>query len=163
MIGEVRRDHVPVRRILSTLQLTGARRRRKLRRGSPVPIAALALGSSHLVRGRCEAAAPTLRAPGTGTSCLCYWISVEHAEEGPDMSPAWIPRATAQAGTTFRLDDRTGQVLVDAASPGGVADVVWGYTARCESSTLQRVIPLGPAWSPCATLASGYFVGAAWC
>ena len=102
--------------LLSFLSLSEVRRRWKLRHAQPIRVAEVRLGSSQLVRGHARTVSGTVQAPASGQSCLCFRLSVEQLEETSDMAPVWTVIAEAQGGTTFVLDDGTGEVLVDAAS-----------------------------------------------
>jgi hypothetical protein len=112
-------------RILSILSFASVRRQLTLRLARPVPIAELRTGHPQPVRGRVRALGETVQAPASGTTCLCYWITVERRDEALEMATVWMPVATAQAGTGFVLDDGTGQVLVDGSSTFEVVAPPW--------------------------------------
>jgi hypothetical protein len=97
VIGEVRRDHVPVRRILSTLQLTGARRRRKLRRGSPVPIRRAGPGFQPPGAWPLRSRGPHAAGAGDRHQLSVLLDLRRTRRRGPGHVAPLDPRATAQA------------------------------------------------------------------
>lgn len=106
------------------------RRRRTVRRGTPSPIAELALGKSQLVRGRVGIAAEPLAAPTSGGPCVCYRVDIEQLGESVELASRWDPLASAQGGTTFLVDDGTGRVLVDASAHFELLQPVAGESPR---------------------------------